>query len=486
MIETDRHAALLLAILPLVALAQPVPARAQLISPGKLTSAHRNLEGVRGCTRCHELGRPGISDAKCLDCHVALRRRIAEGRGTHARTARQGCAACHKEHFGRDFAIVRFEPEGFDHRETGVRLEGAHREVACRDCHAPDRIVDPEVRRLKGAAGALERTWLGVDARCAGCHRGDDPHDGQFTGRGCEECHGQTSWEEAERFSHASARYRLEGAHARVACEGCHVEASGSGVVRWTGLPFGSCAACHGDPHGGAMGSGCESCHSVRGWDRIDRTRFEGRFDHDRTGFSLTGPHADLDCARCHSAAPSEAVRIVYLERGGSYPRPRADRCDACHVDAHEGAFRAPAGAPDCEACHRAEAWTPSLWDVARHAAATEYPLEGAHAAVPCAGCHATPDGGRRWAIDGTRCEACHADPHGGQFGERGCDACHGVEGFRPARIDHRATRFPLDGAHAGLECAACHLEEPAPDGGTLVRWRPIEHGCADCHGGEG
>src|SRR5690348_7154800 len=79
-------------------------ARAQLISPGKLSAAHASLEGMTNCTSCHELGKPGISDTKCLGCHRALQSRIARQAGLHAGFTGKPCASCHKEHFGVQFA----------------------------------------------------------------------------------------------------------------------------------------------------------------------------------------------------------------------------------------------------------------------------------------------------------------------------------------------------------------------------------------------
>ena len=42
------------------------PLGAQIISPGKLSAAHASLDGMTNCTQCHELGKKGASDAKCL------------------------------------------------------------------------------------------------------------------------------------------------------------------------------------------------------------------------------------------------------------------------------------------------------------------------------------------------------------------------------------------------------------------------------------
>ncbi len=467
--------------------AWPAPAvMAQLISPGELSNAHRDLEGVRVCTRCHELGRSGVSNDKCLACHTPLRSRIAAGRGTHARVADRSCAVCHKEHFGRSSRLVRFEPATFDHRNAGVVLRGAHARAECRDCHTPARITDPAVRSFKGRAGALSGTWLGVATRCASCHEEDDPHAGQFAGRGCEECHGQEEWESTPRFSHEEARYRLTGAHRGVECAGCHRAeraAGGAVVTRWRPVAADGCVACHrsDDPHGPAMSERCEDCHVTDGWSRMDVRGFEQRFDHAATGWPLRGAHADVACDVCHKeGSAGEDIRIVFAGRSaGGYPRPRAEACASCHVDPHDGAFEEEG----CDSCHGDRAWTPSRWDVARHDAEAGYALEGAHAAVPCVACHLDDAGAARWSYPDTRCVACHQDPHAGQFADRECEACHDTGGFDLPDLDHAATRFPLDGAHAGVACEACHVTETAPGGARFVRYRPLGAACADCHG---
>jgi hypothetical protein len=189
-----------------------------------------------------------------------------------------------------------------------------------------------------------------------------------------------------------------------------------------------------------------------------------------------------VDCAACHAPDhPQEGIRLVFAARSaGEYRRPRAARCDDCHLDAHDGAFTA--GASDCSACHGDAGWTPSRWDVARHDAETEYRLEGAHAAVPCLGCHRDAAGEPRWSFSDTGCTACHADPHAGQFADRACEDCHDTNAFTPADFDHATTRFPLEGAHDGIACAECHPAQPGPGGAMVIRWRDVGTECADCH----
>ena len=145
------------------------PANAQLISPGKLAEPHAELEGIRNCTKCHQLGRRGVSRDLCLDCHTPLEARLSRAEGFHATLAEPDCASCHKDHFGEEFELVKLDTLAFDHERTGHPLEGAHTDTGCRTCHTPSGIADPEVRRVKSERGALERTFLGLATGCAAC-----------------------------------------------------------------------------------------------------------------------------------------------------------------------------------------------------------------------------------------------------------------------------------------------------------------------------
>ena len=127
------------------------PVGAQLISPGALSEAHAQLEGIRSCTSCHQLRSKGIDAGLCLDCHEPLRSRIRARRGYHvAEGATDDCARCHKEHFGREFSLVRFDTASFDHGGVGWAPEGAHASLDCRDCHTAPLVRSLEVRTFKG------------------------------------------------------------------------------------------------------------------------------------------------------------------------------------------------------------------------------------------------------------------------------------------------------------------------------------------------
>jgi len=126
----------------------------------------------------------------------------------------------------------------------------------------------------------------------------------------------------------------------------------------------------------------------------------------------------------------------------------------------------------------------PSTVDVAAHARFA-FALDGAHRAVPCAGCHKTMNG----SFSASRtCAGCHSTPHGTQFAARAdrgaCDACHDTGVWRPAaRFNHdRDAAFSLAGAHARVACDRCHR----PGGPSVDRvYRPVSSKCESCHTGK-
>jgi hypothetical protein len=496
-----RSSGLALAVLALVALGAPRPAAAQLISPGKLAKAHAGLDGVEHCTECHELGKPGADDARCLACHKPLATRIAAKQGLHATYTAQRCADCHKDHFGPDFALVRLDSASFDHAKTGYPLRQAHDTVACRSCHRPENITAADVRAYAAQHAVLATTDLGLSHQCASCHHKDDPHGAQFAGRACDACHDEASWKKAPGFDHRKTRYPLTGAHDSVPCAKCHTAVRPNerrSPVRYAGVPFAACSDCHTDPHHGVMRGACASCHNTANWRRLDsRAQFEATFDHSRTTFSLVGAHAKAKCAACHQPrAPGDTlVRLQFAKDSvqQDYPRPAAATCVACHLDAHHDEFaRAPGGAT-CDNCHGQDGWLPTTYGIARHNRET-YALTGAHLTVPCEDCHVRREAGTmpELAIARHECADCHErgsgetkNPHGDQFAGRGCRDCHDTAAFKIAAFDHARTRYPLDGAHRHVPCASCHKTEMTAHG-PMVRYRPLATDCRSCHGAAG
>ncbi|HEX6133481.1 MAG TPA: hypothetical protein VFZ24_05945 [Longimicrobiales bacterium] len=532
------------------------PARAQVLSPGRLSAVHEQLEGIRQCTSCHQLGQRGAGTDRCLACHESLGERVKASLGYHATVRDQSCGSCHAEHYGRDFALIRLDTTAFDHASTGYTLRSAHAEVSCRSCHRADFVRSPALRAEKKTAAALERTFLGLATTCRSCHEPDDSHGRQFGAQDCASCHAETRWTEADGFDHSAVSFRLTGAHRRVECSACH--ATKQRVTQYRGVAHQSCTSCHTDPHRGAQGATCSTCHTTSGWRDFGSGFDPSRFDHDRTDFRLREAHARLECGACHRSPARNDARIkLTLARASStsrFPGIVVRDCRSCHVQAHPGAKRDSGAGADCVACHGERAWSPAAFGTREHAG-TRFPLDGAHVLLSCAQCHRQQSAGRlsfvvrdmtcsgchasvnphgrayadaqgrtecarchmtgSWQPTAVRhesfplehghagvacaschtpersrapreCEACHAaaDPHGGRSAGRGCGDCHGVDGFdRATRFDHSTTRYPLEGAHAGVVCRACHVPEPAPQGAIILRYTPLSIRCEDCHG---
>lgn len=462
----------------------------------------------------------GHDGLRCEECHqerfqvapVAAKIRVRD----HDRSwlgLDTACQSCHQDphetRFGADCASChstadwqQIDEARFDHARTRYPLEGRHAAVACADCHDP-------------AWPAGRNPAFGA---CGSCHA--DAHAGQARLAGnpadCASCHDVFGFVPA-RFSvsrHAQTSYPLEGEHAAVACERCHTRGSVStlGTARVDLSPeFSECRTCHADAHAGQTVTGydgdCATCHTVHGFrpSSID-AKAHARFD-----MVLEGGHETIACRECHGAdraglpapageAGTAGFRFAIEER----------TCESCHKDPHQGRFtaeRTGAGDAACTACHDTHAFRPSQMDLDVHSQ-LGFALTGAHRAVPCQECHldlhGRPQLGRGSSLllaahapepllldQAVRdCASCHETPHGGQFAERSdqgaCDACHGTDAFRPAvQFDHdRDTRFPLEGSHAEVACAECHL--PASTATEPTRYRGVDARCEACHGGGG
>ncbi|MCP4573838.1 MAG: hypothetical protein GY838_15885 [bacterium] len=451
------------------------PAFAQL-SPGDLSRPHADLEGLRRCGSCHRLGDREVA-GKCLECHQEIAAMRAGGRGLHAADEYEDCVDCHVEHQGRDYDLVHWPGgrENFDHAETGHALAGAHVRLECHQCHAVRNMTAPGDLRATGKD--LARTYLGLATACASCH--DDVHQGQFASGGdvpaCTRCHDESAWKPVSGFDHDRTAFVLTGRHAQVECGRCHADlpaADGAPATpHFTGLEFATCTACHADPHAGALGSDCTRCHTTGDWRQIIG---EG-FDHGLTGYPLAGRHRDVTCASCH---------------GGDRRKPAHGACRDCHADAHDaGAVDRPRLAV-CKDCHGVEGFRPARFGLEDHAR-TEFPLRGAHPAMPCFACHdplaaaasrvAPYDRATDLTPAHDRCVDCHRDPHDTQPRADGADAClgcHTEASWRRVDFDHGTTAFPLTGRHEGGACRSCHA---GADAGQLP-FAGAAKTCAGCH----
>ncbi len=439
-------------------------------------------------------------ETTCASCHTDV----------HERSLGRDCQSCHT-------AAGWAPATRFDHARTNYPLTGKHGDVSCAKCHATP------TRRAGDALTPVAQFKPLPHADCVSCHR--DPHAARLRGS-CANCHVTSSFTTVDdkAFSHDRTRYPLRGRHASVPCAACHV-AYPNRVDR---PAFGSCAACHSDPHAGkatlaGAAVDCVSCHNVAGFTPSTFTVAQ----HARTPYPLQGQHAMVACAACHTrrTRPTRAASDARTGGAGAASRevlmrPPSDRCESCHSDAHAGQLAARTDRGACVTCHSAAGWKPARFGVAEHAA-LRLPLTGRHAAIACSACHSP---GRRGlppiaasralgtanvalTLSETTCDGCHRDPHGGKYAASAgaaqttgtCAACHDTRAFHSSTIApdaHARFAFALDGAHRATPCVACHTSmkngaslgaslklSAAPPATLTYTISGATASCASCHG---
>ena len=408
-----------------------INARAQslfekLVNPGEVIEGHAKYE--KSCESCHEPFSKQSQRRLCLDCHKDVAADVAQKTGFHGKRPDAGtseCKTCHTDHKGRAVDIVQFDAETFNHAFSDFELKGAHKSAPCSGCHAKGE----KFRKAKHT--------------CNECHQKDDAHKGAL-GKECASCHSEEEWRKPKTFDHTKTKFPLTGTHKDVQCAVCHAG------ERYKDIPH-SCNDCHKiqDVHGGKFGAKCETCHATSKWTAIS-------FDHGKaTKFPLNGAHKVAKCTSCHKGVIADE-KLPKL-------------CVGCHkaTDPHKGQL-----GQRCENCHNETSWRQKVkfdHDV------TAFPLIGLHAAVPCEECHQTT----AYKDTPKACPACHKDNHHeGKLGPA-CQRCHNPNGWLLWRFNHdRETKFPLTGAHAGLQCHACHATRA--DAKVIA---PTT--CFSCHGND-
>lgn len=430
------------------------------ISPGDLTAAHAELEGISNCTKCHDLGKQ-ISKAKCLECHSEISDLINKNRGYHSnpKVAPEDCWDCHGEHYGRTFKIINFDPSNFDHHESGFELIGKHKSLKCKNCHSPEFIIDKKLRAKKD-------TFLGLGVNCKNCH--EDIHLGTL-GKDCKNCHTEEKFKPAIKFSHDKTNFRLDGMHKGVACIECHKKESVNSKTfqHFTGIKFNSCSNCHYDIHKGKLGNDCKSCHNTESFKKVNIKR---GFDHSKTNFELIGKHKKVPCENCHENSLSSKPKFQY--------------CFNCHEDYHKGEFIKDGNIIDCIECHNENGFSPSTFSLHQHSLTT-FPLSFAHASIPCTKCHYS-ENIWKFKIKGDLCIECHTNIHNKNisekfFNEEKCETCHSTNSWQQVNFDHKLTSFELLGQHEEIACSKCHFTY---DGEERVgqKFRDLETKCINCH----
>jgi len=190
-----------------------------------LTGGHAKVE-CQGCHKGEPKSHPTPID--CVSCHG--------GKDPHKGKLGSRCEACHN--------TVDWKKVAFDHDQSAFPLIGKHAKVACSDCH---KTTD----------------YKATPIACVSCH--DDKHHEGRLGTDCGTCHNAVAWTLVHFNHQRDARYELEGAHAVVACEKCHIEKNPASLR----LPV-ECVSCHKaeDVHHGAYGTDCGRCHIPDTWKR--------------------------------------------------------------------------------------------------------------------------------------------------------------------------------------------------------------------------
>lgn len=369
-----------------------------------------------------------------------LHAQMSPGELSHSHQALEGalkCASCHS--FG-----------------TG----GVH--LKCLDCHIEIR------RRLEQKAGYHAQIVRGagaaVSSDCARCHA-------EHNGRAFE----LVRWRVPKaRFDHRQAGLPLQGRHAGLSCQQCHqpknIPETAKQELKQTDLSktllglSKSCGSCHDDVHRGALGAGCEKCHTQDQW------KSTPGFQHEKTAFPLTGAHGRVRCDGCHKPLAALGNRVQYKNFVFH------EYCKSCHADKHGGAFAA-----DCQKCHTTDNWKSARSDSSFDHSRTKFPLLGLHRTTDCRKCHTTAN--FRTPVAHERCIDCHRDQHKGQLLARNggeCAPCHSESGWKTVHFDsaaHAQTRYPLTGRHAKVACENCHSGR-----GISMNFHPAFESCLGCH----
>ncbi len=430
------------------------------ISPGDLAKAHTEFEGMSNCTKCHDLGKQ-VSKAKCLDCHTEISDLINLNRGFHSnkKVAAKDCWSCHGEHFGRNFKIIKFDENKFDHNESGFKLKGSHKKLDCDNCHKSEFIHDKKLRSKKN-------TFLGLSTNCKNCH--EDVHQGTLD-ENCAKCHTEEKFKLAEKFSHENTKFKLTGKHQEVDCEKCHAKEKRNNKLfqKFAEIEFNSCKSCHEDFHKGKFGNDCKSCHSTNSFKEVN---ISNKFDHSKTNFPLIAKHKNVKCENCHKESLTS--------------KPKFSKCYDCHTDYHKGEFVKNYIQTDCKICHTESGFSPSNFTLEMHDK-TDFKLTNSHIATPCFSCHLKNE---NWIfkISGEKCISCHSNIHGNEIGEKyfhneKCEFCHSTKTWKEIEFDHTTTEFELTGKHVTASCRDCHF---AIEDSKIIsqKFIQLKTNCLSCH----
>lgn len=465
------------------------------ISPGELSKAHAIFEGVVYCSKCHFIGEEA-NNTKCLECHTEIKSLNDQNRGYHSSSevTEKNCWECHNEHHGRDFQLIKFDKDKFNHDLTKFELNGEHEKLDCVECHnyenklkqshkkinsftritndGEDQLLGNNIEQCKECHlfSSEEKLpekiedigYLGLNNKCASCH--EDYHQGTL-GVDCKSCHDNDKFRPAKLFDHEETDFKLTGSHIELECAECHEKGirNDREFQKFTDMKFNSCIECHDDMHDQKFGVKCQDCHSTNDFIEVNLETF----DHTKTNFQLQGKHEELECKNCHEQ------RISVL-------KPDAEKCSNCHESSHINKDNIQ---KDCIECHTTEGFSPSTYTIENHNK-LDFKLKHSHLAVSCDKCHLKED---KWSFDieFENCINCHENSHVTELPEEyynpgGCFNCHNQRAWTSVRFNHDKTKFELKGKHTELECRSCHVENIGKD--KIIKFVSKDRECENCH----
>ena len=406
-----------------------------------LTGAHAAVD----CDACHKGGANSkfqIMSTACYSCHQADFTGTSNPNHVTAKFSTT-CEGCH--------TTDNWLNAKFDHSMTGFLLTGGHADPPrqCVDCH-------------------VNNNYNLTSSACFSCHQKDFasasspvPHTG-FPST-CEQCHDTVQWTDGK-FDHSTTGFTLTGLHTDPPrqCSDCHV--NGNYTLNST-----ACVSCHlkdfegtTNPNhvSGGFAQTCETCHTTSSW-------LNATFNHDSTGFPLTGLHTvpPRACTDCH-------VNNNYTLNNTA--------CVSCHLKDFQGTTNpnhvAGGFAQTCDTCHTTAGWTPASFD---HNS-VNFPLTGAHSVPPraCTDCHVN----NNYNLTATTCISCHQTdfnnatspvPHSGF--PTNCQQCHDTVQWTDGKFDHSTTGFVLTGSHTvpPRACTDCHVNN---------NYNLTTNTCVSCH----
>ena len=398
-----------------------------------LIGVHQNVD----CQSCHsgyaDLYFPTLSTS-CFSCHQSQFAAATSPNHVQSNFS-TNCRDCHSvtdfswgtSHFNHDF----------------FPLIGGHNIQNCFACHA---------------AGS---NFKGLTTACYPCHKQDfvnaknPDHVAAKFPTACQDCHTSTaaSFNQAT-FNHNTTGFPLTGAHQSVSCQSCH-----NGNYTNT---HADCYSCHATEYSSTnnpnhvqqgFSHDCTQCHNTTSFGT-------GTFDHNTTGFALTGAHATVSCQSCHNGNYTSTPTTCYSCHNKDY----ANTTNPNH--AQQGFSH------DCSQCHS----TTSFGDGTFNHSTTGFPLTGAHTTVTCQSCH-----NGNYTSTPTTCYSCHAKDYNGTTNPnhaaiglaQTCQDCHTTTNFTTSTFNHSTTPFPLTGAHVTVSCQSCHTTGAASSTPT---------DCYSCH----